>query len=155
MVKNTLLCLLCLPSACVNGAPDNAAPSPARVEGEVFRDALKDGGQGPEMVVLPAGSFRMGSPSGETGHRSYQGPVRTVNISKRIAMARYEVTFADIERYMEDMREAMFLSSEMAQDAVFRNIEIIGEASNNIRRAAQRYFPTSHVQDAQSCLAWL
>ena len=62
---------------------------------------------------------------------------------------------ARIERYTEDMREAMFLSDEMAQDAVLRNIEIIGEASNNIRRAAQRYFPTSHVQDAQSCLAWL
>ena len=39
-----------------------------------------------------------------------------------------------IERYTEDMSEAMFLSSEMAQDAVLRNIEIIGEASNNIRR---------------------
>ena len=38
-----------------------------------------------------------------------------------------------IERYTEDMSEAMFLSSEMAQDAVLRNIEIIGEASNNIR----------------------
>ena len=96
-MKNTLLCL---PSACVNGPPDNAAHSPARVEGEVFRDALKDGGQGPEMVVLPTGGFRMGSPSGETGHRSYQGPVRTVNISKRIAMGRYEVTFADYDRFM-------------------------------------------------------
>ena len=39
-----------------------------------------------------------------------------------------------IERYTADMSEAMFLSSEMAQDAVLRNIEIIGEASNNIRR---------------------
>ena len=39
-----------------------------------------------------------------------------------------------IERYTEDMSEAMFLSSEMAQDAVLRNIEIIGEASNNIQR---------------------
>ena len=38
-----------------------------------------------------------------------------------------------IERYREDMSEATFLSSEMAQDAVLRNIEIIGEASNNIR----------------------
>ena len=28
----------------------------------------------------------------------------------------------------------MFLSREMAQDAVLRNIEIIGEASNSIRR---------------------
>ena len=68
--------------------------------GRVFRDALKDGGEGPEMVVLPAGSFQMGSPSGETGRYSDEGPVRTVNISQRIAMGRYEVTFADYDRFV-------------------------------------------------------
>ena len=46
MVRNTLLlAALCLLSACDNGAPDNAASSLARTEGEVFRDALKDGGK--------------------------------------------------------------------------------------------------------------
>ncbi|MBI1196017.1 MAG: DUF86 domain-containing protein [Gammaproteobacteria bacterium] len=39
-----------------------------------------------------------------------------------------------IERYTDDMDEAGFLNDEMAQDAVLRNIEIIGEASNNIQR---------------------
>jgi uncharacterized protein with HEPN domain len=42
-----------------------------------------------------------------------------------------------IERYTEDLVEVGFLNNEMAQDAVIRNIEIIGEASNNI----QRVFP--------------
>ena len=51
MVTNTLLlAALCLLSACDNGAPDNAASSTAEVE--VFRDVLKDGNEGPEMVVL-------------------------------------------------------------------------------------------------------
>ena len=68
--------------------------------GEVFRDALKGGGEGPAMVVLPTGRFRMGSPSGETGRFPWEGPVRTVNISKRIAMGRYEVTFADYDRFV-------------------------------------------------------
>ena len=67
--------------------------------GRVFRDALKDGGQGPEMVVLPTGSFRMGSPASENGRKSDEGPLRTVTISKRIAMGKYEVTFADYERF--------------------------------------------------------
>ena len=79
----------------------NPAPSPARVEGEVFRDALKDGGEGPAMVVLPTGRFRMGSPSSETGRDSDEGPVRTVTISQRIAMGRYEVTFADYDRFAD------------------------------------------------------
>ncbi|MBS0508636.1 MAG: DUF86 domain-containing protein [Proteobacteria bacterium] len=39
-----------------------------------------------------------------------------------------------IDRYTKDMEEAAFLSSELVQDAVIRNIEIIGEASNNIQR---------------------
>lgn len=37
-----------------------------------------------------------------------------------------------IERYTEDMDEMAFLDDEMAQDAVIRNFEIIGEASHNI-----------------------
>jgi uncharacterized protein with HEPN domain len=39
-----------------------------------------------------------------------------------------------IDRYTSDMDEIAFLSSELVQDAVIRNIEIIGEASNNILR---------------------
>lgn len=37
-----------------------------------------------------------------------------------------------IERYTEDMDEIGFLGNPMVQDAVIRNFEIIGEASNNI-----------------------
>lgn len=37
-----------------------------------------------------------------------------------------------IERYTEDLDELAFLQNEMAQDAVIRNFEIIGEASHNI-----------------------
>ncbi|PYE88527.1 HepT-like ribonuclease domain-containing protein [Phyllobacterium leguminum] len=39
-----------------------------------------------------------------------------------------------IDRYTEDMDEGAFLSSQLVQDAVIRNIEIIGEASNNIEK---------------------
>ena len=40
-----------------------------------------------------------------------------------------------IEEYVSGMDEMAFLSSKLVQDAVIRNIEIIGEASNNIQRA--------------------
>lgn len=39
-----------------------------------------------------------------------------------------------IEEYVSDMEEMAFLASKLVQDAVIRNIEIIGEASNNIQR---------------------
>ena len=39
-----------------------------------------------------------------------------------------------IDRYTEEMDELAFLDNQMAQDAVVRNFEIIGEASNNIEK---------------------
>lgn len=39
-----------------------------------------------------------------------------------------------IEHYVADLDEMGFLSSTLVQDAVIRNFEIIGEASNNIEK---------------------
>ena len=58
--------------------------------GEVFRDCPAC----PEMVVLPAGRFDMGSPANETGRAGDEGPVHRVEIARPFAMGRYEVTFA-------------------------------------------------------------
>jgi uncharacterized protein with HEPN domain len=44
-----------------------------------------------------------------------------------------------IDRYTSGMGEADFLRNEMAQDAVIRNIEILGEASNNVQRVAPEF----------------
>ena len=63
---------------------------------EVFRDRLRSGGEGPAMVVLPTGRFRMGDLDG--GGNSYERPVHTVTISRRIAMGQYPVTFEDYDR---------------------------------------------------------
>ena len=41
---------------------------------------------------------------------------------------------ARIEEYVSDMDEVAFLGNKLVQDAVIRNFEIIGEASNNIER---------------------
>lgn len=44
-----------------------------------------------------------------------------------------------IEAYVSDIDEMSFLSSKLVQDAVIRNIEVIGEASNNILRVAPEF----------------
>ena len=88
-----LLAALCLLSACDNGAP-------ARGEVEVFRDALKDGGEGPEMVALPAGIFRMGDLSADESGDEDERDARLVAIRRPFAMGRYEVTFADYDRFV-------------------------------------------------------
>jgi formylglycine-generating enzyme required for sulfatase activity len=63
--------------------------------GEAFRDRLKNGGEGPEMVVVPPGSFRMGSLQGSDFNR----PVHGVQIQKPFAIGRYEVTFDEYDQF--------------------------------------------------------
>jgi formylglycine-generating enzyme required for sulfatase activity len=62
----------------------------------VFRDTLKDGSQGPEMVVIPAGQFQMGSPENEKGRSDDEGPQHPVTMQS-FAMGKTEVTFAEYE----------------------------------------------------------
>jgi uncharacterized protein with HEPN domain len=47
-----------------------------------------------------------------------------------------------IERYTAGMTEANFLQDELVQDAVIRNIEILGEAANNIKKTDPAFIET-------------
>ena len=60
-------------------------------EGGVFRDCDVC----PEMVVVPAGSFMMGSPPSEEGRDDDEGPVHRVMIAEPFAVGKYEVTFEE------------------------------------------------------------
>jgi uncharacterized protein with HEPN domain len=50
-----------------------------------------------------------------------------------------DLAVARIRRYLADLDRASFLASEEKQDAVIRNIEIIGEAAQSIRRRYPEY----------------
>jgi len=70
---------------------------PASPNGEsVFRDHLQDGSLGPEMVWIPGGSFKMGDIQGEPDEK----PVQIVTV-KGFAMGRYEVTFAEFDKFVK------------------------------------------------------
>jgi formylglycine-generating enzyme required for sulfatase activity/serine/threonine protein kinase len=64
--------------------------------GTVFRDCAEC----PEMVVLPAGAFTMGSDSSEGFSR--EGPQRTIVFAKPLAMGKYEVTFTEFDLCVHD-----------------------------------------------------
>ena len=59
--------------------------------GDVFRDCPHC----PEMVVVPSGSFTMGSPRSEEGRWDDEGPQHEVTIGSPFAVGVYEVTFAE------------------------------------------------------------
>lgn len=81
-----------------SGATTDASKVPVRQSGDTFSDALRGGGQGPEMVVIPAGSFSMGCVSGLDCYRDEQ-PVHQVTISQPFAVSKYEITFEDYDRF--------------------------------------------------------
>jgi uncharacterized protein with HEPN domain len=64
-----------------------------------------------------------------------------------------------IERYAAGLDQEAFLASEIVQDAVIRNLEVIGEASRNIERvhpgfaAAHPELPLTLASDMRNALA--
>lgn len=80
-----------VPSAGLAGvlAAGMAVATDAVAAGSSFRDCDRC----PEMVVIPAGSFAMGSPENEPGRDDDEGPVHTVRIARAFALGRFELTF--------------------------------------------------------------
>ncbi len=71
-----------------------AAEAERRQEQRVGR-RFRDCNECPEMVVVPSGSFTMGSLSGEEDRNNDEIPQHVVRIDYRFAVGMYEVTFAE------------------------------------------------------------
>lgn len=81
-------------------ASATAPVPPPTTPGSTFREALRGGGEGPEMVVIPAGSFRMGCVIGRdvpSDCDRRELPAHRVAIAEPFALSVYEATFADWE----------------------------------------------------------
>ena len=82
------------PQATPAPAPAPSQPSQTR-PGTKAGDTFRDCSDCPELVVVPAGSFNMGSTS------EYENPVRRVTIAKPFAIGRREVTFDEWDRCVD------------------------------------------------------
>ena len=58
---------------------------------------MKNGTDAPEMIVIPAGRFRMGDIQGK-GTKDEQ-PVHEVHIRRPFAVSRYEITFDQYDEF--------------------------------------------------------
>ncbi len=58
----------------------------------------------PAMVAVEPGRFRMGSPADEAGRAAdgHEGPVREVQITRRFALGREEVSVGQFRRFVAD-----------------------------------------------------
>jgi len=82
--------------------PIAAGPPPAEETplepGTTFRDCPSC----PEMIVVPAGGFRMGSAATENGHQEDESPEHDVRFATPFAAGRFEITFDEWDACVAD-----------------------------------------------------
>ncbi len=96
------------PTQVAPAAPSISSTRPAAAPGSIASMApgttFQDCETCPEMVVIPIGSFTMGSPPGEEGRFDNEGPQHQVTISRPFAAGKFEVTRAQFARFVLEAR---------------------------------------------------
>ena len=77
-------------------APAKQPEAVADKAGGTLQDSLKSGGEGPVMVIIPAGTYQMGS-SGASRHAN-ERPRHAVTVDS-FAASRHEITFAEYDLF--------------------------------------------------------
>ena len=85
-----------LAAAFLCGLPAVAQTGSEHAPGDRFRDC----DECPEMMVVPAGSFTMGSPLSEVERYEREGPAHLVTIAHAFAVGVYEVTRDEYSRFV-------------------------------------------------------
>ena len=71
--------------------------------GQLVTDKFLDRhGEAPPLIVIPTGSFVMGSSESDTDHRPTEGPQREVKIEAGFAIGRDEITVGDFGAFVSD-----------------------------------------------------
>ena len=76
-----------VPTLTPSSTPSPAQPVTSSADQKTITNSISM-----EFVLIPAGEFDMGSPSGEVGRDGDEGPVHSVTISNAYYMGKYEVT---------------------------------------------------------------
>ena len=74
-----------------------------RTVGRRFRDCAGC----PELVVVPSGTYKMGSPAGEEGRDDDEGPVHEVTFARPFAVGVHEVTRGEFARFVSSTGRSM------------------------------------------------
>ena len=121
--------------------------------GRRFRDC--DGC--PEMVVVPSGSFMMGSPPGEEGRDDDEGPQHRVQIAEPFAVGVHEVTRGEFARFVRETNRSVGNSCRVWNGGQKKWVERSGLNWRNPGFAQTDRHPVVCVSwdDVQSYVGWL
>ena len=94
-----IIAICCLPITAQAAEEGKARATSASKPGKILRDCPNC----PEMVVIPAGSFEMGSPDSEKGRDKDEGPVHQVSIAS-FALSKTEITRGQFAAFVKKTR---------------------------------------------------
>ena len=144
-----LLFGFCVPAAAQ--APLSPAQEQTLKAGDAFREC--DGC--PEMVVIPAGAFLMGSPQSEGDRDDNEGPQRRVTIGKPFALGRFELTIDQFVAFVTETGYDAGNACDLWQDGSFAERPGYSFRKTNFPQTGAHPAPCLSWDDAKAYLAWL
>jgi sulfatase modifying factor 1 len=111
----------------------------------------------PEMIVVPAGAFTIGSPPDELGRRDDEGPQKDIRIGQPFAVSRYEVTRQQYEAFLRDTKHPV--SSNCMTDRRKPGTWALDAETNfhdpGFRQTGEHPAACVSWNDAKAYIAWL
>ena len=131
--------------------------------GQALTETLASGGPAPEMVVIPAGRFAMGSSGDERRRRKNEGPQHEITLARGFALSRTEITVAQFRAFVDatgyrtsaERRGRSTIYDERTGGMTER--EAVDWRQDHAGRTAAPNLPVVHVswEDAKAYADWL
>lgn len=124
--------------------------------GEIFQDCAKC----PKMIVVPSGTYTMGSLSSEKGRKTNEEPRRKVSIQS-FAVGQYEVTNEEYAIFLNEIREKELLKREwidIGENCVRETCQIRKSQDRTYSVIPQfKRYPVRHISwlGAKAYVKWL
>ncbi len=122
---------------------------------DTFADELTTGGHGPQMVVMPVGSYRMGCLSDDDACVDDENPVHEVRISRPFALSRYEVTRGEFRRFVEATGQSTGDSCRVYEAGSWETRSGYNWQNPGFRQSNRDPVVCVSWQDAMAYLSWL
>jgi formylglycine-generating enzyme required for sulfatase activity len=119
------------------------------------KDSFKECESCPEMVVVPAGSFNMGSPKNEKARDDSEGPQHRVTIARPFAIGKFELTVDQFATFVKETGHDTGSVCDIWQDGKWS--ERPGRSWRDPGFAQSGSHPAACLSwdDAKAYLAWL
>jgi len=145
------LLILALNAPLAAQTPLTPAQEQALKAGEAFREC--DGC--PEMVVVPAGAFLMGSPESEADRDDNEGPQRRVAIAQAFALGRLELTVDQFAAFVAETGYDAGTACDVWQDGKFHERPGYNFRKPNVPQTGAHPAACLSWDDAKAYLVWL